>query len=105
MRMSIAMEPRDPATIAHQRLVQSLQPRRLLERLGQARRLAFDTLLLTRSARIFSQTAFLPAESAAGNPRRTPLQPGLPLGDGKNMPSEVLLVVHYLKRDLRRADP
>lgn len=105
MRMSIAMEPRDPATIAHQRLVQSLQPRRLLERLGQARRLAFDTLLLTRSARVFSQTAFLPASSAARIPRRTPLQPGLPLGDGKNMPSEVLLVVHYLKQDLRRADP
>ncbi|MEE3371549.1 MAG: hypothetical protein VX346_19615 [Planctomycetota bacterium] len=105
MRMSIAMEPRDPATIAHQRLVQSLQPRKLMERLGQARRLAFDTLLLTRSARIFSQTAFLPAASADGNPRRIPLQPGLPLGDGKNMPSEVLLVVHYLKQDLRRADP
>ena len=105
MRMSIAMEPRDPATIAHQRLVQSLQPRKLMERLGKARRLTFDTLLLTRSARIFSQTAFLPAASADGNPERVPLQPGLPLGDGKNMPSEVLLVVHYLKQDLRRADP
>ena len=105
LRMSIAMEARDPATIAHQRLVQSLQPRKLMERLGKARRLAFDTLLLTRSARIFSQTAFLPAASADGNPERVPLQPGLPLGDGKNMPSEVLLVVHYLKQDLRRADP
>ena len=104
IRMSVAMEPKDPATIAHQRLVQSVQPQRLLERLGQARRLAFDTLLLTRSARIFSQSALLPMESAEGQPARIPLQPGIPLGDGKDMPSEALFVVHYLKQDLRRND-